>query len=315
MMQFEVRLTWYTRTHEHMTQDLQLLKSVPPCKENICAVVVTYFPDGGFCDRSKSIRDQVDHIVLVDNGSDAICLDCIQSLLSEPDVDLIQNPTNLGVATALNQGVRWAHEKGYAWALLFDQDTTPWPDTLQKLTKAYEEFPDKDRVAALGCNRFLKSPAPGMRRWTVAKTVITSGTLLSLQAAREIGPFRDEFFIDCVDFEFCLRARSMRFEIIEILEPMMSHSIGNPKPVRLLWFGARTSNHRPWRWYYMVRNNVVLIREYFWGEPVWALQAAFLRIRDCAIVLLVENARISKVKYMILGFYDAIARRFDRVVL
>jgi hypothetical protein len=49
----------------------------------------------------------------------------------------------------------------------------------------------------------------------------------------------------------------MEFKIIEILEPITDHCIGNPTPVRLLWIKKRTANHRPWRWYYYrIRNRL-----------------------------------------------------------
>lgn len=287
----------------------------PPAPENICAVVVTYYPDQGFPDRLSRIRPQVGSTVVIDNGSDADTFSQVQSAQANAGVAVIRNSSNLGVAAALNQGVQWAQAKGYAWVLLFDQDTISWPTTVEKLIKAYQEFPDKQRLAILGCNRFLKSPAPGASWWAAGKTVITSGTLLSLDAARTIGPFRNEFFIDCVDFEFCLRARSKGFEILEILEPIMTHSIGNPKPVPLPWLRGRTANHQPWRWYYMIRNNVVLIREYFWREPLWAVQAAFSQFYALTLALLFDNARRLRLKYAILGLCDGLSRRFDRVII
>ena len=106
----------------------------------------------------------------------------------------------------------------------------------------------------------------------------------------------------------------MGFKIVEILEPIMTHSIGNPKPIRLLWLKGRTSNHRPWRWYYMVRNNVVLVREYFWRDPMWALLATLSCIQGFALALLFEKARLLKVKYAMLGFCDGLAGRFDRAI-
>jgi rhamnosyltransferase len=293
---------------------------VAPRKENICAVVVTYFPDEGFCDRSKSIRDQVDHIVMVDNGSDAICLDRIQTVLSGRDVDRIRNPTNLGVATALNQGAQWARENGYSWVLLLDQDTVPSDDMVSTLIRAYDQFPEKDRLAIVGCSHFagsgidISSPKKA-GWWTSTKVVITSGTLLSLRAAAQIGLFREEFFIDCVDFEFCLRAGCAGYSIVEVLEPLMQHVIGNPQRVPLQWIARETSNHRPWRSYYITRNLAVLTREYLWKEPAWILAAIYRRIKGMILMILFEQAKLQKVKYITLGLYDGLTGRFDRSVI
>jgi rhamnosyltransferase len=167
-------------------------------------------------------------------------------------------------------------------------------------------------LAILGCNRIGSAPA-GERWWTPGTCVITSGTLLNLEAARLIGRFRDDFFIDCVDFEFCLRARFMGFAIVEILAPIMDHSIGTPQPIRFLWVGGRTSNHRPWRWYYIVRNNVSLVGQYIWKDPAWAGRTVLSRMRDITLALMFENARLLKLRHMALGLYDGLRGRFDRV--
>ncbi len=290
-----------------------------PSQKNICAVIVTYFPDESFPERLRQIRMQVDQVVVVDNGSDDGAFRHVQSSVFNSGAAVIRNCVNLGVATALNQGVQWALERGYAWSLLFDQDTVPYADMVCKLRRAYDEFPQKHRLAALGCNRFLKprpqnSSLPRYQWWTASKAIITSGTLLSLSATRSIGLFRDEFFIDEVDFEFCLRARFMGFKIVEILEPIMDHCIGNPKPIRLLRSKKRTANHRPWRWYYRVRNKIILLREYFWKDPAWAVQAVFSSITAATLALLFEDARILKLKYMTLGLSDGVTGHFTRNV-
>ncbi|HVS88648.1 MAG TPA: glycosyltransferase [Candidatus Acidoferrum sp.] len=312
-MRFEVHLT-----NQAMARDPKLLQPAPT-KENICAVVVTYFPDEGFPNRLSRTHMQVMHVVVVDNASDEETFKHVQTVLSETRIDVIRNSENLGIATALNQGVQWALNKGYKWVLLLDQDTVSSQDMVPTLIRAYEEFPDKGRLAIIGSNRFSNSdpddrPSTNAEWWTVSKMVITSGTLLRLEAARMIGPFRDEFFIDCVDFEFCLRARIMGFRIVEILEPIMEHFIGSPKSVRLLWKKIETFNHRPWRLYYRMRNFVVLVREYVFEDSEWVLSELYAQIKSVTLTLLVEKSRIQKAKYMTLGLYDGFIGRFDRTV-
>jgi rhamnosyltransferase len=303
---------------ENMDGDPKALQPAP-AKDNICAVVVTYFPDEGFANRLSRIHMQVAHVVVVDNASDEQTFKHVQTVLSEPRIDVIRNSENLGIATALNQGVQWALNKGYTWVLLLDQDTVPSQDMVRTLIRAYEEFPDKGRLAIIGSNRFSNSqsddgPSTNAEWWTVSKMVITSGTLLRLEAARMIGPFRDEFFMDCVDFEFCLRARIMGFRIVEILEPIMEHFIGSPKSVRLPWTKTETYNHRPWRSYYRMRNFVVLVREYIFEDSEWVLSLLYPRMKEIALTLLVEKSRIQKMKYMTIGLYDGFIGRFDRTV-
>lgn len=290
-----------------------------PCKENICAVVVTYFPDHGLCDRLDRTQAQVAHLVIVDNASDEETFERLHARCGTPGFDLIRNPVNSGIAAALNRGVALARCKGFSWALLLDQDTIPERDMVSTLIAAFQEFPDKDRLAIIGSNRVLhgipKSKRGRSPWWRIADAVITSGSLVDVRAAQKIGAFREEFFIDCVDFEFALRARRMGFKIVEVLVPIMRHFIGDPKTVRVLWFRVHAYNHRPWRSYFMVRNFVVLIREYGFKDPWWIFRMSWAMSRIVAASLLLEESRLSKLKYTVLGLYDGLLRRFTRRIV
>src|SRR4030095_5315976 len=86
--------------------------------------------------------------------------------------------------------------------------------------------------ARLGKTEAPASDEPGAS--IERRTVITSGTLLSLNAYDAIGRFRDDFFIDGIDHEYCLRARAKRYRILLMLAPLLVHSIGERKLVRVL---------------------------------------------------------------------------------
>lgn len=289
----------------------------PPNRDSVCAVVVTYFPGGDFVSRLRSIQSQVAEVVIVDNASSEETLRLLETARSELGITVIHNEENLGIATALNQGTRWAIERKCAWGLLFDQDTTPFPYMLQRLAEAYAEFPSKDRLAVLGSNHRGAGSSDGSvsnaHLWAERKTVITSGSLVSLEALERIGPFRDEFFMDCVDFDFCLRARAMGFEIIEVTAPGMDHPIGAPSTHRFLWSQCDVFNHSPFRWYYKTRNNLMLWGEYFRKDPAWVLRAVYARIVETLLMLLFEEGKLSKLKYMGAGFCDGLLGRRGKI--
>jgi len=300
------------------------MKTIPnlqhqaPSRENVCAVVVSYFPEGDFLFRLRQIQSQVGQVVVVDNASSEGMLKPLEAARAELGILILRNQTNLGIATALNQGTRWAKEKGYTWCLLFDQDTTPSSCMCQKLTEVYEHFPRKDRLAVLGSNYHSatssESTVPDSQLWVERKTVITSGSLVSLAAMERIGPFRDEFFMDCVDFDFCLRARSLGFDVLEVIEPVMEHFIGAPTKHRILWSQRNVFNHNPFRWYYKTRNNIVLCGEYLRKDPAWVIRATCARILESLLMLLFEKSRIPKVKYMTAGLYDGFLGRLGKIV-
>jgi rhamnosyltransferase len=296
---------------------VQNLQQQAPNRENVCAVVVSYFPQGDFLFRLKQIRSQVAQVAVVDNASSEETLSLLEAAQSELGVAVIRNQTNLGIATALNQGARFAREKGYAWCLLFDQDTTPSSCMRQRLAEVYAKFPRKNRLAVLGSNYrgagSGETTVPDSELWIERKTVITSGSLVSLAALERIGPFRDEFFMDCVDFDFCLRARSMGFEVVEAIESVMEHFIGAPTKHRLLWSQRNVFNHSPFRWYYKTRNNMVLCGEYLRKDPAWVIRAVCARILESLLMLLFEKSRLPKVKYMTAGLRDGVVGRLGKI--
>lgn len=290
-----------------------------PCKENICAVVVTYFPGQGLSDRVLRAKEQVGHVVIVDNATSGEALDRVQAAACLPGIDLIRNAANLGIGGALNRGVSWASSQGYKWALLLDDDTVPGPEMVATLIRAFEEFPNKSSLAVIGSNRVL-NPVTRTRRnqngwWSAGDAVITSGSLIELGAAQKIGPFRDEFFMDFVDFEFCLRARSMGFKIVEILVPTMQHFIGNSKMVRRFGLRIHTYNHQPWHSYYKVRNFIFVARKYLFTDPWWIFRMSWATAKTAVVAVLIEESRVPKLRYTLLGFYDGLLGRVTRKVV
>ena len=291
-------------------------------KIDICSVIVTYHPDAGVPDRIKHLRDQVGKVVVVDNNSGIVELSALKQLSLELGVHLICNNENLGVGAALNQGVRWAAEQGYALILTLDQDTVIANDMVATLGAVYENFPEKQKLAVIGSNyadpnsgRLFWTPSQGNHcAWQEVRTVITSGSLVSAAAYLTIGPFREEFFIDCIDLEYCLRARSRGFKVVLARRPLMKHPIGATTMHSLFWKRTGTSNHLSVRRYYMTRNHVVLVREYLRKEPRWALATLYSRLKSTILMCLFEENRFSKLGYTAMGFLDGLFLNLHRDV-
>src|SRR5256885_11781923 len=91
--------------------------------EPICAIVITRDPDDGFAERLRILATQVSLTVVVDNGSSHEKRPMIRSAASSVEAELIQNEANMGIAAALNRGIRVAEARGFRWALTMDQDT------------------------------------------------------------------------------------------------------------------------------------------------------------------------------------------------
>ena len=293
------------------------LEPVPVTPETVCAVVVSYHPDRDFFDRIQRIFPQVRQTVIVDNGSSSQLTERMRELADEYDIHLILNHRNEGLARALNIGAQWAIEQGYRWLLTLDQDTTVSPEMIQSLGEVFSRYSSPQQLAVVGsnyidkaddrlCEELVGSGNFASREMT---TVLTSGSLISLNVFHAIGGFRDDFFIDSVDHEYCLRARAHGFRVIMTSEPIMKHGIGNLTEHRLLWRRVHTTNHSPVRRYFATRNTLILTREYVAKEPRWTIEHVSGFIKSIILVCLFERDRIPKIKYILRGCIDALSGR------
>jgi rhamnosyltransferase len=281
-------------------------------------VVVTYHPDGAFPDRLGRVIAQAGAVIVVDNGSSDGATAMLRALPANPSLDVVFNGENRGIAAALNLGVRRAAARGYRWALLLDQDTMIDEDMVEQLLATQASYDGGGPLAVVG-SRFrdthgraadrLRLPGEG-EHWEEMESVITSGSLLSLQAYAVIGPFRDEFFIDYVDTEYCFRARAAGFRVIETRRQLMAHTVGAPSAHQLLWSTKWTTNHSPDRRYYIARNNTVLLREYG-AEKVrsWRLKSLARCFRLCKRIALYETDKLAKIAAVGQGWWDAMRGR------
>ena len=282
-----------------------------PSTENICAVVVAYFPDEGFEARLQTILPQVGRLVIVDNTPDTISLSPEIIAAWGERLHSIANHTNRGVAAALNQGLEYASQQGYPWVLTLDQDTQCYPNMLTILGNVYDDC--IHRPAVIGSNYLdprnhkPKVPPHG-NKCLEQKTVITSGSLVDAGVARAAGGFREDYFIDQVDHEFCLRVRAHGYRVVISREPVMAHSVGRPGGVDVPFLGI-LPNHPPLRKYYIARNTVVTISTYWRQEPEWCLRRFVRLILGLGYMAVLEENRLAKVWAFTAGIADGIFRR------
>lgn len=282
-----------------------------PSAMNVCAIVVAYFPDEGFEARLQSILPQVARLVVVDNTPEAASLSPAITVTWEEQLHRIANHANRGVAEALNQGLEYASQQGYPWALTLDQDTQCYPDMVAILGNVYEGCSPKPAV--IGGNYF----DPRNHKFKVhiqggecleQKTVITSGSLIDTRLARAVGGFREDFFIDQVDHEFCLRMRSRGYRVVISRKPVMAHSVGTPGGVWFPFLGT-LPGQPPLRKYFVARNSVVTVCEYWRREPEWCLRRSVRLALGLLLMATLEKQRLAKIRAFVVGFMDGVRRR------
>ncbi len=286
---------------------------------SLCALVVTYYPGAGFARLLTSISRQVGRIVVVDNHSPAEVLAELRAECFKHNCHLIENDANVGIARALNLGVRYIREHTDAkWVACFDQDTQPYDHQIESLLEILQQYPGPTPLGVIGSN-YVELPMGNVSygdagaacdKWMAHDFAITSGALISLRSLVATGGFRDEFFIDCVDFDYSFRARLAGYETVISRAPLMAHTVGNPITRRVGRRALASSNHRAERRYYRVRNITVLAKEYTFTHPAWVVPRFLSMVKSVILMCWLEHERPRKLRYVARGLFDGLRSDF-----
>lgn len=230
-------------------------------EQNVCAGIVLYNPDvDRLRENIESICPQVSFVVLIDNGSYNLN-EVVELIRKYEYITLVKNDNNLGIASALNQICDVAKRKGYEWVLTLDQDTVCPPHLIKCLTEHIR--PDIGIVCPAvhyeGQEEKNKRQAP----FEYVYACMSSASLTNVLAWNLVGGFREDYFIDFVDNEFCMKLRNSGYKILRVNECQISHELGKMVCRKILGvIPLKLCEHSPFRFYYMTRNNIVFIREY-----------------------------------------------------
>ena len=166
---------------------------------------------------------------------------------------------NLGIAKALNEGFMIAKSKGAEWALTMDQDSELRPDMIPEYIQFLRSNNEKIGLLAPLINMYAGEEKQVSNTYYRIDEAITSGSLISMEAFDNVGGFKEELFIDGVDFEFCWNLKKHGYSIYQLNSVVMQHQLGETKEYKL--FGKHlfyVTNHNFIRRYYMTRNSLYI---------------------------------------------------------
>jgi len=290
---------------------------------SICAVVVSYQPTAEITANVSALLDQVDEIAVVDNGSGAAAKELLDRLTDCPKVRVIYNHDNLGIAAALNIGVKHAKAAGHEWVATFDQDSKVTPGMIKTMLQAYDAYPEKEKVAGLSPrykNQSTGQIATSRKEYSgrdilpyaEVLVVMTSGNLLKANVFDAVGYFNEALFIDHVDTEFCLRCAARGFKILEVDDAILLHCIGFPAQHRIFGKLKTTTNHSSLRRYYIARNSIYIYKRFALTYPAWVTHDAIKLIKLMIMLVLFETRRKEKLAAMMEGFVHGLSGKMGK---
>ncbi|WP_407275614.1 glycosyltransferase family 2 protein [Halothiobacillus sp. DCM-1] len=292
---------------------------MPP---HVVAVIVSYCPElESLLASVRALLVQVDHIVVVDNASMTQKL-LMERLSSLTRVSCEALDENFGLGVALNMGIHRARGLNASHVLLMDQDSVLQSSMVPLLLTHFDVYFGEHPVAAIG-PRFIdvnsgavshhvhfdtlrvgRIPCSENAPYVLADFLITSGSLIPIHVLDDIGPMDESLFIDHVDTEWCLRAKSKGYELLGDCEALMEHDLGEYR--QRFWFlrWREVPVHKAFRYYYIFRNSVLLYRRKYipW---LWIRIDLIRLIQIFCFTLLFGPDRMGKIAMMFRGVRDA----------
>jgi rhamnosyltransferase len=275
---------------------------LPPQTSSTAALIVTYNPDERVLQLIRKLISEEICVFVVDNASD-LENSAMHQVSSIADLKIFRFNENCGIGAALNKGLEEIIRSGFEWALQFDQDSIPEYHFAERMFAHWKTNPSKPVL--LGCARSSSVDIP-VNKYTSTCSVITSGSLLNLDAFSFAGPYRADFFIDGIDFEYALRLRRLGFNTGNTGYAAIDHRLGSFEKEDDKFGWIKPTHHNSLRRYYRARNLVIISRLYFTTFPLFILKYHFFHFISIIVLLIKDNNRIEKLKLIIKGLKDGL---------
>jgi rhamnosyltransferase len=211
------------------------------------------------------------------------------------------NANEGGLAKALNILNDYANQQGKDWLLTLDQDSK------------FNSIEDLEKLFSFSINVPENIGAVAPRIMIIPNTfqepifaLITSGMLLRMKTWRECGKYREDFFIDSLDTEYCLRMRQLGWNFLVCEEVILEHSLGNTQEYKLPFRKKiyREGHHSALRRYYIARNLYVTRNQYRYQIPEYYQEYKSFLMWQAKKALAFDTNKLSKLIMMFAGFVD-----------
>lgn len=244
-------------------------------------------------------------------------------------------PNNIGIAQGLSEAIEWSINQGYDFLWAFDQDSVPEQNCLEILLSTYAQLSQKDSYkigiiaptafdprsgtivesASFANDHFAAIKHKNNVEFYECDSPITSGSLISLDAARKIAPPCAELFIDGIDLDYGFRLKQNGFHNLIVTKALMRHDFGTPIQVKFINQYRYIQKYSDLRYYYICRNHTYL--ETRFSQSYFRLTSLMRRIK----ILLTNVVRIAlyepdkkniKILACLIGTYHGIIGKLNK---
>lgn len=280
--------------------------------EDLFIIVVLYNPSKQQVDRLIKLSANY-HVIAVDNT----CSDKMTYCLQKKGLEHIVLGENKGIAKAQNIGIERCKTLNAKYVLFLDQDTVIDMTFPKLLLNDYlflsssssaviaigPEVYDKDTMSTY---KSYENVNKREKKLICVPTLISSGTLMPIDAFTKVGLMEEKLFIDYVDHEWCWRASANGYKCYMDMNVRIAHKVGN-NTISLCGFPFIVSS--PFRYFYQYRNSLWLMRRCYVPFD-WKMKTFFRNLIALFFIPWHSSAPWNIVKNMIKGIL--IGLRLDR---
>ncbi|MGB9694833.1 MAG: glycosyltransferase [Caldisericaceae bacterium] len=278
----------------------------------IAAIIITYNRKELLVNSIQSVLKGsiVPDIIVVDNAS----TDGTNLVLRDLPVQYLLQAKNLGPAGGAEAGQRYAHEKGYDFVWMLDDDAEVHPEALANLIRVYDElhksniiltsvtYGDRDFLRPI-FNILLYNNRTGLTKRMPEENYSKDyfkcnispmlGMFIPTEVFNIAGFFKGEYFGWYDDTEFILRAQKNGHECFAVSQSKIYHPTEYRKRVKILGRNFTFLSGRPERMYFGTRNNIMAQREFLSQLNFWIIFLPLFTIkRFISIVGFYENKQV-----------------------
>lgn len=277
--------------------------------EKIAGTVILYNSTLETLDNIKTYIDQVERLYVVDNSNE-VNNELVEALRLYSNLHYHSLNGNKGIASALNWAAQRAIQDGFEVLLTMDDDTRTPDRMVSQMTDFWNQYP-----LPLGILSGVHHNKPATVPYKTLLYTLTSGNFLNLKAYQHIGGFEDNFFIDHVDHEYCIRLNAKGYQVVELPAIHLEHKLGYSQEVKLGgWRLRRYGTNSPIRLYYYARNGLYVARTHFAEHPHFAWMFTKEIARRWLKTLFLDADRPTRIKMLVQGLRDGWHGRLGRYV-
>lgn len=259
------------------------------------AIIVTYYPASDLLHKCvSSFIDDVDHVLVWENTPD--CEAASFRFLDDPRIEYVTNGEN-SISKALNYAWNYAMRNGYDALLTMDQDSV-----FENFHGYYNWVENTLKQKTCICSPWYYARMDAYKVFS-QNHVITSGMMLPVSILDALGGYNEDFAVDGIDIDLCLRARNMNYDILQNSEFVLRQRFGQLYHKKILGHVFSGSGYSAWRLYGIFRNYIITYRRN--GRPEWLLKQIHWNMANYPRnILFCESNKFKKLFYIMRGICE-----------